>query len=183
MTEFAEAWSKYLPENHRKALHTALCVISDQFFDYDLESEENIFRELLPRQYLSFYTPLFLKCFFATFLTVGYKLALPKKFDTLIACTAEELALHILISEATAILETWGYEADFDIFEDAIYQDWDFEFLYDSENNLNRSSELQDELDCANLHPSKWFKPFLNASMPVHPYCQDEALNKPPNEK
>lgn len=121
MNGFAEAWSKYLPENYRKALYTALCTISDEFFEYDLESEENIFRELLPGQYISFYSPLFLKCFYATFLTVGYKLALPKKSDTMIACTAEELALHILISEASVILEQEGVEADFDAFKDAIY--------------------------------------------------------------
>jgi hypothetical protein len=132
---------------------------------------------------LVFIPPLFLKCFYATFLTVGYKLALPNKSDTMIACTAEELSLHILISEASAILEQEGIEADFDAFEDAIYQDVDFEFLYESENDLNINSELQDELGCANLHPSKWFKPFDNASMPIHPYCQDEEFNKPSDEK
>jgi hypothetical protein len=181
MTEFAKAWSKYLHKNHRRALYAALCMVADQFFDFDLESEENIFRELLPRQYASFYTPLFLKRFYATFLTVGYKLALPKKSNTLIACTAEELALHILISEASAILETEGIEPDFGAFEDAIYQDWDFEFLFDSESELNRNSALQDELACVNLHPSKWFMSFPNASLPINPYCQEEALIEPPD--
>jgi hypothetical protein len=60
VTEFAKAWSKSLPENHREALFTALATLTDEFFDYDLESEENIFRELLPSRYVSFYTPLFL---------------------------------------------------------------------------------------------------------------------------
>ncbi len=71
MTGFAKAWSKYLPENHREALHSALCTITDEFFDNDLEDKDHIFRELLPEKYLPSYTPLFLKEFFAAFLTVG----------------------------------------------------------------------------------------------------------------
>ena len=43
MNEFAQAWSKYLPENHRNALFSALAILSDEFFDDDLEDEEHIF--------------------------------------------------------------------------------------------------------------------------------------------
>ena len=177
MTEFAKAWSKYLPENHREALFTALCTLTDEFFDYDLESEENVFRELLPSRYVSFYTPLFLKRFYVALLTVGYKLALPKQSETLIACTAEEIALHILVQEASVELDIDGIEAEYGLFEEMIYQDVDFEFLYESENEWIDRSKVRDELAMANLHPSKWFKTFDNASMPVHPYCQDEESN------
>jgi hypothetical protein len=177
MTGFASAWSKYLPENHRQALYDALCILSDEFFEDDLESDENIFREMLPEKYISYYSPMFLKRFYATFLTVGYKLALPKRSDTMIACTAEELALHILISEASEILEAHGVEVDFGAFEDTIYQDVDFEFLYESEHDWIKDSRVQSEMGFAYLHPSEWFKPFDNASMPVHPYCQDNPTN------
>ena len=174
MNTFAKAWSKYLPDNHREALYSALCMLSDEFFDYDLDDENHELRHLLPRKYLHLYTPLFLKNFYATIITVGYKLALPKKSATLIACTAEELALHILIEEASALLEIDGEEADFGDFEDMIYQDMDFEYLYDMKVDGIEDSEVGVEIGIGNLHFSEWFKPFDNASMPVHPLCQDE---------
>ena len=121
MSEFAKAWSKYLPKDHRDALFSALGTLSDEFFEDDLEDEEHIFRELLPRKYFLQYTPGFLKRFFVTLLTVGYKLALPKKSDKLIACTAEEIALHILIGRASVILEDEGIDADFTDFKSVIY--------------------------------------------------------------
>lgn len=174
MDGFAKEWSKYLPENHRKALYTALCTLTDEFFYYDPESEENVFRDLLPRRYTSFYNPIFLKKFFVSFLTVSYKLALSEGSDTLIACTAEEIALHILIERASAVLEMEGIESDFDAFEDMVLQDVDFEFLYEPESEWIDEKKNRDELGMANLHPSEWFKPFLNAAMPIHPYCQEE---------
>lgn len=187
MTGFAEAWAEYLPDNHRKALYSALCMVSDEFFEYDLEDEDHELRQLLPRKFFHSYTPLFLKKFYATLLTVGYKLALPEESDTLIACTAEELALHILIEQASALLEIDGIEADFVPFEDVVYQDVDFEYLYEPETDGIEDSERGTELGIANLRFSEWFKPFLNASMPVHPYCQDETvdddIDEPPNRK
>ena len=72
MTEFAKAWSKYLPDNHRDALFSALCILADEFFDYELDNADHIFRELLPSKYLNLYDGLFLKRFYATLLTVGY---------------------------------------------------------------------------------------------------------------
>ncbi len=80
-----------------------------------------------------------------------------------------------------------GIEADFGAFEDAIYQDMDFEYLYEPEADGIEDSELGAELGIGNLRFSDWFKPFINASMPVHPLCQGEAVNddidKPPNRK
>jgi hypothetical protein len=177
MAQFAKAWSKYLDVNHREALHIALCTLTDQFFEDNLESEENVFFEYLPCRYVSFYTPVFVRRFYVAFLTVGYKLAMQQHSDTLIACTAEEIALYILIQEASEILENQGIEPDFDTFEDLIYQDVDFEFLYESNSDWIDSSKIRDKLAIANLHPTEWFKTFDNASMPVHPYCQDEETD------
>jgi len=177
MTEFAKAWSKYLPDNHRDALFSALCVLSDWFFEDDLDAEDNILRELLPHKYLNQYTGLFLKHFYATLLTVGYKLDLPEESDDLIACTAEELALEILIEQATAILETDEIDADFSVFEDHIFQDLDHEFLYDMSMDGIEDSEKGKEMHMINLSFSDWFKPFDNASMPIHPLCQAKYNN------
>lgn len=174
MAVFAEAGSKYLPDSHRSALFSALCILSDEFFDYDLEDQDHIFRELLPSKYLNPYTPLFLKKFYTALLTVGYKPALPRESETPIACTAEELALHILIEQATGLLEIDGIEAAFGDFEDAIYQDLDFEYLFDPAVDGIEDSEEGKEMAICNLRFSDWFKPFDN-SMPVHTLCQEEA--------
>jgi len=171
MTDFVKAWSKYLPDNHREALLSALDILSDDFFDSNLEDEEHVFRELLPRKYFHQYTPLFLKKFYVTLMTVGYKLALPQESNTLLSSTAEEIALHILIEEATTLLDMHSIKADFGDFEDYVYQDIDFEFLYESEFDGIEDGETGDELHIVNLRFADWFKPFGDASMPVHPYC------------
>ena len=178
MTEFAMAWSKYLSDSHRNALFSALTILSDEFFNNDLEEEHHIFRDLLPRKYIYRYTPIFLKNFYATILTVGYKLSLPEPRNALIACTAEELALHILIERASAILEMDGIDAEFGAFEEVIYQDLDFEFLYAPEYDGIDDSNLGTELGIGNLRFSEWFKPFRNASMPIHPLCRNEEPNE-----
>lgn len=46
MIEFAKAWAEHLPDNHRDALYSALCMLTDEFFDNSLEDEDHIFREL-----------------------------------------------------------------------------------------------------------------------------------------
>lgn len=174
MNKFAEAWSEYLPDNHRMALYSALCILADNFFDDDLEDEYHVFRESLPRKYINLYTPIFLKKFYTAFLNVGYKLALPEESRTILACVAEELALHLVIELASALLESGGEKPEFAGFEEAIYQDVDFEYLYQPENDGIEDSIIGSELGIGNLHFSEWFKPFDNASMPVHPLCQDE---------
>lgn len=174
MTSFAKAWSKCLPKDHREALFAALTVLSDEFFQDDLDDESHIFRELLPRKYLLRYTPLFLKRFYIALITVGYKLALPES-SAMLACTAEELALSMLIQRAEVILEEKGKEADFDEFKESAFQDWDFEQLYVPEADGIEDSEIGTELGMDNLRFSEWFKPFHNASMPVHPLCRDEG--------
>ena len=92
MAGFANAWSDCLPQNHRDALYSALTILSDEFFEYDLDDKDHVFRKSLPEKYLPKYTALFLRNFYYTFLTAGYKLSLPIAANTLIACTAEELS-------------------------------------------------------------------------------------------
>jgi len=86
--------------------------------------------------------------------------------------------LHILIERASAILEMDDIDADFGAFEDAIYQDLDFEFLYEPELDGIEDGKLGAELGTGNLRFSEWFKPFINASMPIHPLCRNEEPNE-----
>jgi|TARA_B100000749_G_scaffold227959_1_gene183878 hypothetical protein len=44
---------------------------------------------------------------------------------------AETLALHILIQEASVVLDERGVEQQFGEFEDELYEDLDHEYLYD----------------------------------------------------
>lgn len=177
MVRFAEAWSEYLPENHRDALYSALCILSDEFIEDDIEDNGHIFRDLLPSKYLYRYTSGFINRFYATLLTVGYKLALPDNSHTLLSCTAEELALNMLIERASDILEDEGIEAEFGGFEDVIFQDVDFEYLYEPENDGIEDSAIGKEIGMGYLHFSDWFKPFDNTSMPVHPFCWEKNDN------
>ena len=109
---------------------------------------------------------------FVSLLTAGYKLGQDKPPLPLLSCTAEELALHVIIEEAKYILEEEEVEADFNLFEDVVYQDADFEYLYMDKFDGIEDSEAGAELGIGNLHFDEWFEPFLNASVQVHPYSR-----------
>ena len=118
---------------------------------------------------------IFIRRFFTTLLTVGYELAQDSPPVPLLSCTAEELALHILIEEATHILEESGIESQFDVFEDDAFQESDFEYLYEMQFDGIEDSEVGAEMGIGNLHFDEWFEPFLNASTQVHPYSWEDA--------
>ena len=117
-------------ESHRKALYAALCDLVDEFLD-DLGDDENFCISELPEKYRLRYDGLFRRRFLVTLLTVGYKLALPEPLAPLPSCTAEELALHILIEQAKNQLQAEAIEPDFSLFEGLAFQDGDYEVLYD----------------------------------------------------
>ena len=169
-----DTWEDCLPQSHREALHLALCMLVDDFFN-NPENEEPLFVASLPSKYLLQYDDFFRRKFLVTILTVGYKLALSEPPVPLLSCTAEELALHVLIEEAKSELSTQEITPDFIEFEDMAYQDdMDFVILYDMSLDGVESTSIGDDMAYANLNFGKWFEPFLNASTPVHPYAADE---------
>ena len=90
----------------------------------------------------------------------------------LFSCTAEELALHVLIEEARECLETEGIEPEFSEFEDQVFQDdMDINILYDMALDGVENTPVGDSMGYGNLQFDQWFEPFLNASTPVHPYA------------
>ena len=174
-----DAWEEFLPESHREALDLALCMLVDDFLN-DPEDEEPIFVLDLPPKYLLQYNGLFRRKFLVTMLTVGYKLALSDPPVPLLSCTAEELALHVLLEEAKDALSTEGITPDFLEFEDAVYQDdMDILILYDMSLDGIESTSIGDDMAYANLAFDKWFDPFLNAVTPVHPYAADDEYVEP----
>ena len=169
-----DAWEDCLPQSHREALHLALCMLVDDFLN-NPENEEPLFVASLPSKYLLQYDDFFRRKFLVTILTVGYKLALSEPPAPLLSCTAEELALHVLIEEAKAELSTQDITPDFVEFEDTAFQDdMDIFILYDMSLDGVENTPIGDDMAYANLNFYKWFEPFLNASTPVHPYAADD---------
>ena len=169
------AWDNCLPESHREALHDALDLLVDDFLN-DPEYDEPLCVTVLPSKYLHRYDGGFRRKFLVTLLTVGYKLAQSEPPVPLFSCTAEELALHVLIEEATEGLKTQGIEPEFSEFEDQVYQDdMDINILYDMSLDGIEDTTIGDNMAFANLQFDQWFEPFLNASTPVHPYAAEET--------
>ena len=169
------AWGDCLPENHREALHNALDLLVDDFLN-DPDYDEPLLITALPSKYLLQYDGGFRRKFLVTLLTVGYKLAQPEPPVPLFSCTAEELALHVLIEEAREGLKTQGIEPEFSEFEDRAFQDdMDIEILYDMALDGIEDSPVGDSMRYANLQFDQWFEPFLSATTPVHPYVAEEV--------
>ena len=72
-------------------------------------------------------------------------------------------------------LEERGIEAWYGGFEDEVYQDLDFELLYQLRFDGIEDSPIGTELGMGNLHFDEWFVPFDNAAAPIHPYSQPDA--------
>ena len=97
----------------------------------------------------------------------------------LLSCTAEELALYVLIEEARNALNEQGTGADFSEFEDQAFQDdMDILVLYDMSLDGIDDNAIGDGMGFGNLEFDKWFEPFLNASTPVHPYTADDRSDE-----
>jgi hypothetical protein len=168
-----DVWADCLPESHREALSDALCILVDDFLN-DPDYDNSLCISALPSRFLHRYDGSFRRKFLVTLLTVGYKLALTEPPVHLLSCTAEELALYLLIEEARNALIEQGTGADFSEFEDQAFQDdMDILVLYDMSVDGIEDSAIGDDMALDSLHFDKWFEPFLNASTPVHPYTAD----------
>ncbi len=169
------SWKDCLPESHREALHDALCLLVDDFLN-DPDYHEPLLITALPSRYLHRYSGAFRRKFLVALLTVGYKLALPEPPVPFLTCSAEELALYVLIEEAREGLKANGTESDFSEFEDRAFQDdMDIGILYDMALDGVEDTTVGDNMGYGNLQFDQWFEPFLNASTPVHPYAAEEA--------
>ena len=107
---------------------------------------------------------------------MGYKLALPELPAHLLSCTAEELALYLLIEEAQDALKAQGIVPDFSEFEDMAFQDdMDILVLYDMSLDGIEDTPVGADMGYGNLEFDNCIEPFLNATTPVHPYAAEEA--------
>ena len=172
VARLADYWENVLPESHREALHQAVSMLVDDFLG-TTEHKDSLLISFLPPRYVPRYNELFSKMFFAVFMSVAYQLAQASPPVPTLSCIAEELACHALISEAEVLLKEQGVDPEFGIFEDEIFQDADYEYLFSGELDGIEDSDMGDRLGIGHLHFDEWFEPFLNAQTEVHPYCQD----------
>ncbi|MFD3530263.1 hypothetical protein [Streptomyces sp. NPDC058664] len=96
-----------------------------------------------------------------------------------LGCLAEELVLKLLLGQAHVALDLYGLLADdtadaLDRFADGVYEDRDFEWLYDESVDGVDEDPALDGTDITPLAFGGWFTPFADDGY-VHPYAVDEA--------
>ena len=125
----------------------------------------------LPRQYRARYNRLFVQRFIACLMTVACKFA-QAPWQSL-SCVGEELATFAFIEDARTQLELDGHPDPDDAFsdlEDILFEDMDFEFLFEAEFEGIEDTVAAQELGLANLAFADWFKPFRD-DVAVHPFA------------
>lgn len=183
IVEFARAYVEVLPTNHRRALQEAAdelinTTIENLGTSYDSDWSANnwLIGTMLPPRYELKYTGDFARKFFVCLITVVWKLG--QREIVRPSCVAEELAVHVLIEEAKAVMQERGEEADFGGFEDVYFEDLDFEFLYDDAYDGIEISDLGEQMGVTNLAFAEWFARFGPPESPdyleVHPYAADD---------
>lgn len=175
-------YARVLPPNHRAAIEEACVVIVDMMLDDlnmldspDASIPSSYIAGFLPPKYMHRYTPVLLRRFFICVVTVAWKLAQPEPIP--LSRVAEELAAYAIIQEAESVLEMKGEKADFGAFEDVLFEDMDFEFLFDPAYDGIEDPAFAPEFGIANLALDDWFKQFgaRPSSYPaVHPYAEDD---------
>ena len=176
-------WNAYprsiLPDNHWEALYQAVVILTDEVMS-DLiscsqgDGPKSWFIEFhLPPKYLPRYDEGFLRKFLACLMSVGLKMRLPG-FHPL-GCVAEEIALRAVRLEAESILQDNGDSFDYSDWEEVVYEDVDYEHLYELALDGIEDSGIGTMLGMGNLRYEEWFLPF-NTPRNMHPYadCGDE---------
>ena len=132
---------------------------------------------MLPPRYRLKYTAGFARKFFICLVTVAWKLA--QREPLRLSCVAEELAAQVLLQEAEAIAEEHDQIVDYSSFRDTLFEDLDFEFLYDETYDGIEGTELGETMGIAHLPFAEWFErfgqPASSTYTEVHPYAQQEV--------
>ena len=171
-------WCEYprevLPESHWRALYEANMVLIDGVME-DLVALRSgtpfadlTAGDLLPSRYVPRYDESVLRRFLACLVSVGLKLRLPG-FHPL-GCTAEELALHVMVARACERLDEEEDAPDFGAWESYAFEDTDFLLLYEQALDGIEDTPAGQALGIDHLHLAEWFLPF-NPPRVVHPYA------------
>ncbi|MEV4939201.1 hypothetical protein [Streptomyces zaomyceticus] len=169
------------------ALVYAAEVLIDELYDdvRTLAEEESTVAECeselwhldrLPPRYAPRYDERFARRFLVTAVALTTRFT-DGSFDRL-GCLAEELVLKMLLEEAHATLDLFGLlggeVADaLECFTTGVYEDTDFELLYDdSRDGIDEDPDLN-AMGITPLGIRTWFTPFDSGGY-VHPYAADE---------
>ena len=165
----------------RETLYRAARQVVDRYMD-DLEQlawrerpfDETSMADDLPHKHLRHYDVEFARSFLVCTLTVALKLRAPCEHR--LACTAEELALHAIVSEAEALILADpemddDAVANFNEFRATAFEDWDYEMLFDAAADGIEDS-TDPKADAVNLRFNDWFKPFNDESI-IHPFLDE----------
>lgn len=176
----AEGWKEELPEDHRIALEVAYSDFLDAHFKISPADSGKIehIGDWLPKKYVCRYTSLFCHRFIVCMTSVAERLVQPEKIAPVTRCTAEALALHVLVQHATTILkDIQGIDADYSAFKSDAFRDTDFFGLYEAdvdvpEPDLNKRVPLPN-----NLEFNDWFTPF-DTLKPVNPFVYEDWVTQ-----
>ena len=166
-----------LTERKREALHAAVVILLDDAFQAlssGSDLSESMLVWYLPPRLESHYDEGLYRSMLVAIAHVGGQLA--KTDSPSLRCLADEMALHIIIEQAGAWLETQGEpDEDWGLYEDCVFEDTDFELLFDPawDGIEDPESDVARSKGMTNLHPKDWFKPF-RPTEPVHPYYAEE---------
>ncbi len=182
--QFGHAYADELPDSHRRALLEAARELIDTTID-DLASSDDpdwsadnwLVGTMLPTRYKLKYSGAFARKFFACLMTVVWKLGQPTAIP--LSCVAEELAADVLIREAEALLDQRGVKANFDDLYDALFEDLDFEYLYDDAYDGIEKDDIAETMGITNLAFADWYTRFgppdTFGYTEVHPNAQESG--------
>ncbi|MFJ2938348.1 hypothetical protein ACIO8G_37065 [Streptomyces sp. NPDC087219] len=134
----------------------------------------------LPPRYGLAYDELFARRFLVT------AIALTTRFTDgsfrALGCLAEELVLKLLLQQAHSTLDLYGLLGDdvaeaLERFADEVYEDMDFEWLYDDARDGVGEDPALAGLGVTPLAIGTWFTPFDDDRY-VHPYAVDEEAGR-----
>lgn len=174
------AYSDVLDKVHREALHISVGTLMDELAEDIanlLTSEEFAFADTsmadyLPRRYLPRYGGLFAKKFLTCLIVAAWKLNQAERLP--LSCLAEELAAAAVIDHAKGVLGLDETSAEFGHFEEELFEDLDFEWLFDESADGIDESDTGRELGMTPLSFDQWFEPFNPPRPNVHPYVENE---------
>ena len=173
---FAEAWKNELPESHLIALDIAYSDFIDSYFHISPTDAGNVdqISDWLPRRHRDRYSSLFCHRFIICMSSVAERLAQPELVTPIPRCTAEAIALHVLIQHASTLLkEIRSIESDFSGFAAEAFRDTDFLELYEAPTDTGRVN-LDTKVPLPNnLEFNDWFTPF-NRNNPVNPFIYED---------
>jgi hypothetical protein len=130
----------------------------------------------LPAKHALRYHASFVHRFLACVFTVSWKLW--DVYPHRPACLAEELALHGLIRQAEASLDIAGNLTSLDDLRDVVFEDEDFELLFDpTYDGIEEDEGIMARVPLSNLAFRQWSEPW-HSRWYVHPYLKQPRLQR-----